>query len=83
MEEFEQLALSLTNCEHGFHSDDIDRIVSLAYNYGVTLVDLEQVQLAEKFVSKAINLLHFASSAMKSWLPRMQVSFFIISMPTC
>lgn len=31
----------------------VDRIVSLAYNYGVTLVDLDQVILAEKFVTKA------------------------------
>ena len=51
----------------------MDRIVSMSYNYGVTLVDLDQVALAERFVAKAVNLLRFASHSLKSWLPRIQV----------
>lgn len=52
----------------------MDRIVSLSYNYGVTLMDLDQVALAERFVLKAVNLLRFAASqSLKAWLPRIQV----------
>lgn len=60
----------------GFLPDDIDHIVSLAYNYGVALVDLDQMALAEKFLSRAISLLGFASAAVKGWLPKIQVPLF-------
>ena len=54
--------------------ESVDRIVSLSYNYGVTLMDLDQVALAERFVLKAVNLLRFAASqSLKAWLPRIQV----------
>lgn len=60
----------------GFLSDDVDHIVSLAYNYGVTLVDLDQPALAERFLGRAMALLACpaASRGVKAWLPRMQVS---------
>jgi len=82
VEEFEQWASAQQQPEGShrslrnkpeLHQDCVDRIVSLAYNYGVTLVDLDQVALVEKFVSKAISLLRFASDSLQSWLPRMQV----------
>jgi hypothetical protein len=83
VEEFEQLASTVHNAHRvgddatdqggNFDTENVDRIVSLAYNYGVTLVDLDQVDLAEKFVSKAINLLRFTSTSLQAWLPRMQV----------
>ncbi len=56
-----------------FLSEDIDHIVSLAFNYGVTLGDLDQPALAERFISKAIALLTCASPVVKAWLPKMQV----------
>jgi hypothetical protein len=84
VEEFEQLAISMQFPEghssasedtpaNVFQQEDIDHIVSLAYNYGVTLVDLDQVSLAERFVAKAISLLPCASTFVKGWLSNMQV----------
>jgi hypothetical protein len=52
----------------------VDHIVSLAYNYGVTLLDLDQTALAERFLCRAMTLLTCASAAVKGWLPRIQVS---------
>ena len=76
---------STTNTTHittstAFLSEDIDHIVSLAFNYGVTLGDLDQPALAERFISKAITLLACASPAVKAWLPKMQVrnGFFVL-----
>ena len=46
VQEFEQLLVGTCGKEiedvHNFDSDHVDRIVSLIYNYGVTLVDLDQ-----------------------------------------
>lgn len=85
VEEFEQLANTLTSSagsagegDGGFCSsfvpDDVDHIVSTAYNYGVTLIDLDQLEMAERFVCKAIRLLNVASATTKAWLPKMQVN---------
>ena len=60
-----------------FNTADVDKIVTLAYNYGVTLVDLDQVHLAEKFVARAISLLRHASPSLREWLPRMQVRILL------
>ena len=62
-----------TTTSTAFLSEDIDHIVSLAFNYGVTLGDLDQPALAERFISKAITLLVCASPVVKAWLPKMQV----------
>jgi hypothetical protein len=61
----------------GFLPDDVDHIVSLAYNYGVTLLDLDQTALAERFLCRAMTLLTCASAAVKGWLPRIQVSYAV------
>lgn len=68
------LSIGVAATSENFDTESMDRIVALAYNYGVTLVDLDQVILAEKFVSKAISLLRLASSELRLWLPRMEVS---------
>ena len=86
VEEFEQLATGMQNSTEekdgltedsaagtAFLAEDVDHIVSLAYNYGVTLMDLDQNELAEKFVFRAMNLLPCASEAVRGWLPRIQV----------
>jgi hypothetical protein len=62
----------------GFLPDDVDHIVSLAYNYGVTLLDLDQTALAERFLCRAMTLLTCASAAVKGWLPRIQVSYAVL-----
>ena len=69
-----------TTTSTAFLSEDIDHIVSLAFNYGVTLGDLDQPALAERFISKAIALLTCASPVVKAWLPKMQVrnEFFCV-----
>lgn len=78
VEEFEQLicnASSSTLQPVRFDVCDIDYIVSLSYNYGVTLIDLDQILLAERFVTKALHLISFASDALKGWLPKLQVRY--------
>ena len=78
VEEFEQLicnASSSTLQPVRFDVCDIDYIVSLSYNYGVTLIDLDQILLAERFVTKALHLISFASDALKGWLPKLQVQY--------
>lgn len=86
VEEFEQLASNLTappssasvaepsDAVNTFAPDDVDNIVSRAYNNGVSLVDLDQLEMAETFVCKAISLLNLASPSLKGWLPKMQVT---------
>jgi len=76
VEEFEQLICNASSAvvqPVRFDVCDIDYIVSLSYNYGVTLIDLDQILLAEKFVTKALHLISFSSDALKGWLPKLQV----------
>jgi hypothetical protein len=69
---------ALSSAAAGFLPDDVDHIVSLAYNYGVTLLDLDQSALAERFLCRAMTLLTCASAAVKGWLPRIQVSYAVL-----
>eukprot|EP01038_Epipyxis_sp_PR26KG_P006211 gene6211-8556_t len=55
-----------------FSLESIDMMVTLSYNYGITLIDLDQLDLANKFIVKAISLLPFSSSSIKSWLAKIQ-----------
>lgn len=57
-----------------FSVADVDHVTSLAFNQGVTLMELAQADLAEKFIARALSLLPFASPAVASWRTRMQVS---------
>lgn len=61
-----------------FDIDDIDNIVSITYNYGITLMSLEQIDLSEKFIGKAISLMQFVSPILSNWLDHMQVFIFIV-----
>jgi hypothetical protein len=61
-----------------FDRQDVDAIVSLAYNYGVALLELEQMTLSEKFLAKAIALLQHASSALNGWLGKMQETYALV-----
>ena len=66
-----------TNIYHktGFRQIDIHQIFSTCYNSGVTLVELGQPDLAEKFMSKAIAFLPYTSSDMQSnWKQSVDVS---------
>ena len=49
----------------------------MSYNYGITLVDLDQMHIAEKFVANAISLLKYASPYTKQSMQKMEVSGFI------
>lgn len=65
------------HCRNGpgsqFDIQDIDRITSTAFNYGVTLSELGQADLAEKFISRALILLRIASPTIVASTARMQV----------
>jgi hypothetical protein len=78
IEEFTQLVQSAHLSTEGgggtaFKTDDIDHIAVQAYNYAVTLSELEDVQLAERFASQSLILARFASPRFKEWVTKMQV----------
>lgn len=54
-----------------FATADTENAIALAFNYGVSLVDLEQEALAEKFMARAVGLLAFASGPFQAaWTGR-------------
>eukprot|EP01031_Cornospumella_fuschlensis_P024038 gene24038-29089_t len=53
--------------DDSFDQFDIDQIFTLTYNYGVTLLDLDQLSLAENFMTKAAKLLPYTSTEMHMW----------------
>ena len=57
-----------------FHATDIDVICTLCYNWGVTLVELGQFELAEKFACKALSFANHTSLHVHSLRGTMQVS---------
>ena len=61
-----------------FREEDIDCICGTCYNWGITLLELEQPDLSEKFISKALNLIPYSSRELtKEWKVNMQVGYFI------
>ena len=55
-----------------FAAEDIDGICSITYNYGVSLLELEMIDLAEKFICKALALFQHASPSMLGWKTNIQ-----------
>eukprot|EP01031_Cornospumella_fuschlensis_P024462 gene24462-29565_t len=58
--------------DDSFDQFDIDQIFTLTYNYGVTLLDLDQLSLAENFMTKAAKLLPYTSTEMQMWEERIK-----------
>jgi hypothetical protein len=52
---------------------DVDDVCSMCYNWGVTLVELGQILLAEKFVCKAIDFIAHSSEMMEKFRDTIQV----------
>jgi hypothetical protein len=71
-------------CDARFSIEDVDRITVLAYNYAVTLGELDDVVIAERFISQSLVLVRYASASIQQWLPRMQVSEYswLLFVPT-
>jgi hypothetical protein len=70
IEEFEQLVTNgryhpsssrLQNDNNAFLQEDIDRVVVLAHNCGVSQNEIGDVDLAEKLISKSLSLIRYAS----------------------
>lgn len=61
-----------------FNQEDIDQILALSYNYAITLIDLDQLQLAELFMKRALSLLNYSSENCKEYQPRLQETFAYI-----
>lgn len=74
IQQFEQLVKSNT----AFSIDDIDSVAKLSYNYGVTLLELDQIDMAEKFMSMSLSLSKFASDSFKANLEVMQSSYAFV-----
>lgn len=51
----------------------LDKIIAMSYNYAVTLIDLDQISLAEQFLLKAMTLVNYGSPQAKEWRSKMQV----------
>jgi hypothetical protein len=56
-----------------FDPVDIDDICATTYNWGVTLMELGQFVLAEKFISKALHLLAHTTPTMLAFHTTIQV----------
>eukprot|EP01041_Mallomonas_annulata_P002114 gene2114-4130_t len=93
VEEFEQLLTTRRNAEqntdtdidadphpdNGIHILDINKVFSFCYNAGVTLVELGQPDMAEKFMGKALGLLPFVSEDLqRSWKQNVQDTYEVI-----
>ena len=60
-----------------FPGDAIDDICITAYNNGLTLFELGQINLAESFVSKSVSLLPLATEKMGMWKTAIEVMIFL------
>jgi hypothetical protein len=69
--EFEQLLDSFISShpelDIPFATNDIDDICTCAYNYGLTLFEMNNLESAEIFMGKAIKLASHASDKFSNW----------------
>ncbi|MEC8391557.1 MAG: hypothetical protein VXZ58_01590, partial [Actinomycetota bacterium] len=70
----------LPNTEGGRYScpytqESIDQVTAVAYNYGVTLAELNQKALAEQFINTAIGLMQYASEEIRQWSRRVEDTY--------
>lgn len=66
-----------------FQPGDTDAICTMCYNWGVTLVELGQHELAEKFACKALALSPHCSSHVQNLKDTFQVCGIILSLCGC
>lgn len=70
---------SKTNKANTFSLEDIDQICSIAYNSGVTLLTIEQFDLAEEFIDQSIQMLPYVSNNLsKEWCDKIKVSYSVL-----
>ena len=50
--------------------------VMFCFDFNVLYI-LQKVDLAERFVSKSLNMVHYGSRALKDWLPLMQDTYSV------
>lgn len=62
-------------------TEDINAVVSTAYNNGVTLMELGQHRVAERFVESAARLLPHAGESMSMWKTVIEVVILICMIP--
>lgn len=56
-----------------FFIEDIDAIISMTYNYGIALIDIDQIDIAQEFLLSTLRLSEYASEAMRAWMKNIQV----------
>jgi hypothetical protein len=61
-----------------YSQESIDQIAAVTYNYGVTLAELGQTGLAERFINTAIGLMRYASPEMRQWSRRVEDAYLKI-----
>lgn len=55
-----------------FCLEDIDGICATAYNFGLSVYELEMFDLAERFVCKALSIFRYTSTLMAGWKSNLQ-----------
>lgn len=78
LQEVESVLRTLPTDGEVIDQEDIDHIFSLAYNYGITLLDLDQPVLAEQFLLRTMSIIQFTSSSMQVWKPKLRQAYDII-----
>eukprot|EP01039_Chlorochromonas_danica_P008541 gene8541-9414_t len=78
LQEVESVLKTLPTDGEVIDQEDIDQIFSLAYNYGITLLDLDQPVLAEQFLLRTMSIIQFTSTNMQVWQPKLRQAYDII-----
>lgn len=63
---------------NSFSFDDIDSVCIMCYNWGITLVELNQYDLAEKFAGKALSLTKYVSTKVSNLKETIQVLIYFV-----
>jgi hypothetical protein len=71
VESFLKLIEDPTN-RNNIDNEEIENITIQTYNFGITLIDLDQLGLAEKFNNLAIQLTNYCNNR-KDWIEKMEV----------
>lgn len=76
VKEFDRIVNHSSN-RQSIVGEDVDTITSLAFNYGVTLIDLGENELALQFVVASVSLAKNCTAAMNPWLDQLKVCIIV------
>jgi hypothetical protein len=77
VQDFEQI-LYITKVPNCILPEDIDAVCAMCYNWGVTLLELNQQVLSEKFIAKSLSLYKYTSPDFSKWHESIQVIMCLV-----